>query len=469
MQRIKNAGQTLYNHKKKAIFASLVAAWGVNYVRHWIRDGDIRAYYARQALHQGEQLISAEDQPRRVTVLLNKSANGGSAIANFKQNALPLLHLAGIAVTVIKTEDAAQLRNLCAVLDRTEADGIFIVGGDGTLNNALAGLVERKSEYAPIPVGIFPGGRNNTALRALVPSVFRHTDDVRYQCESAMAVIDGTVKAVKPVRLDLVSVVPVEVEKPNEETGETEVTQLEHETVKQETIYTLGDITNGWFAYIDDRKWKFWYYGGFKRRFAYGWEMIKNSAAEVRTEIGLTDYCSGCNRCRTTKTEVVEKPTWRWWHALIGAPKPPKSDVTVKNYSQIVNEGCGRVTELCTQGTDVVISNEQHEDACGLRLRVGGTFAGRWGVARDGWNRTSEGLLTASAEHGFYTTDLIASQISMKFIEAPERLRKIFIAGDAKDFIPEKASVTIRPVEDSIYVFAPKSLRVGLEHLHDQK
>ena len=172
MERIRKFGTTIYTHKKKFIFACLVATYGVNYARSAVRDGEIRTYYARQAIKYGEQTISPEISPRKITVLINKSANSGSGVSDFQKNALPLLHLAGIAVTVIKVENAEQMRALCSVLDQTEADGIMVVGGDGTVSDVLTGLAQRKDELPSLPVGIFPGGKCNKSLRLLVPTVF---------------------------------------------------------------------------------------------------------------------------------------------------------------------------------------------------------------------------------------------------------------------------------------------------------
>ena len=65
------------------------------------------------------------------------------------------------------------------------------------------------------------------------------------------------------------------------------------------------------------------------------------------------------------------------------------------------------------------------QDACSLRLRVGGTFAGRLGIMSNGWARASEDFIISSATPGFYGTDLVASSISMKLIECPVSLASI--------------------------------------------
>lgn len=36
-----------------------------------------------------------------------------------------------------KPQDAGQLKNIASVLDRQEADAVYVVGGDGTVSNVL--------------------------------------------------------------------------------------------------------------------------------------------------------------------------------------------------------------------------------------------------------------------------------------------------------------------------------------------
>ena len=46
--------------------------------------------------------FSAEEKPRRVLVLANVTANGRHCYDDFVKNALPLLHLAGLQVDIVK-------------------------------------------------------------------------------------------------------------------------------------------------------------------------------------------------------------------------------------------------------------------------------------------------------------------------------------------------------------------------------
>ncbi|EPB79064.1 hypothetical protein ANCCEY_01817 [Ancylostoma ceylanicum] len=47
-------------------------------------------------------LFSAEDKPRRVLVLANVSSNERHSYDEFTKNALPLMHLAGLQVDILK-------------------------------------------------------------------------------------------------------------------------------------------------------------------------------------------------------------------------------------------------------------------------------------------------------------------------------------------------------------------------------
>lgn len=51
--------------------------------------------------------FTAEERPRRVLVLANVSCNERSCYDDFAKNALPLMHLAGLQVDIIKVQTTA--------------------------------------------------------------------------------------------------------------------------------------------------------------------------------------------------------------------------------------------------------------------------------------------------------------------------------------------------------------------------
>uniref|UniRef100_A0A914RT50 DAGKc domain-containing protein n=1 Tax=Parascaris equorum TaxID=6256 RepID=A0A914RT50_PAREQ len=252
--------------------------------------------------------ISPEDRPRRITALVNVYANERNAFENFRTNALPLLNLAGLEVNVIKAEDEEQMEAIAEAIDSTEADALYIVGGDGTISRVLSGIYCNR-ESSALPIGIFPGGNENRFLTGIAPQ-----SDVRHFCESAMALIEETKREVCVARCELDG--------------------FEENEYYKKPIYGLSDVSAGWFLHMEMRKKKLWYWGALKRRFAYFWEMLKRYPDPLQLSITYEEYCPGCNRCRPPST--TQKLQWRWWHALVGAPKYKDNGEPKKDYSRVV-------------------------------------------------------------------------------------------------------------------------------------
>lgn len=57
------------------------------------------------------------------------------AKAKFEKFCAPLLHLAGLSVSIVQTEAEGQARGLMEVMSNTDA--VAIAGGDGTLSEVL--------------------------------------------------------------------------------------------------------------------------------------------------------------------------------------------------------------------------------------------------------------------------------------------------------------------------------------------
>ncbi|KIH49509.1 hypothetical protein ANCDUO_20416 [Ancylostoma duodenale] len=70
------------------------------------------------------------------------------------------------------------------------------------------------------------------------------------------------------------------------------------------------------------------------------------------------EACTGCRACRPPV--MFEPPAWRWWHILTGPPRFREPEVK-KDYSDVVNENCGRIHEVDLKGTDLIIENNLQE------------------------------------------------------------------------------------------------------------
>ena len=67
----------------------------------------------------------------------------GKGRARFEKYCAPLLHLAGIKVSVMRTEGEGQAKDILEIVK--DCDAVLIAGGDGTLMEAVTGFMRRQS------------------------------------------------------------------------------------------------------------------------------------------------------------------------------------------------------------------------------------------------------------------------------------------------------------------------------------
>ncbi|CAD6197695.1 unnamed protein product [Caenorhabditis auriculariae] len=437
--RISRIPKTLWEHKKKTAFAGFLGYLGVDFAIRWNLNQKIRGFYARQALEYGQQTISPEVRPRRVFVLVNVEANGRHCYDDFQKNAMPLFNLAGIQVDVVKADNEVQLEALAGAIDEQEADAVYVVGGDGTMGKVVTGIFRNRTE-APLPVGCYPGGCDNLWLKRMAPAVFENAKDVRGACESAMAVVEGRLQPVYAFEFSI----------PDSE---------------EPVQYGVGDVGAGWFRQIEDKRKKLWYFGALKRRWAYVWEMVKRSPEPLEAQVEYEMPCSGCEKCRPKP--VYTPPTWRWWHILTGTPRV-KPDKTLRDFTGVLNENCGKEQELSIRGTDFLVENQQvydHELWSQLRLRMGGENFGRFGVIAEGQRRCSEDRVGTSSQPDFYSIDLLAKSLKLKFSQFPEYIRRIYVSSNPQTENVEEKTLRISTTQHKINVFLPSMIRLDLADL----
>lgn len=170
-------------HWKKFIFITPITAGTVWYVYDYTVTDSIMRSACRQAAARGdERLAFFNVHPRHVTVILNPTANKRKSKKLYNKWVEPILHLAGMKVSLIETEQPDQARDLMKIM--TDCDGVAIVGGDGTIREALDGFVDRQdvsndeqpqgNQMEPLnyfPIGIIPAGKSNTFAKELNSSL----------------------------------------------------------------------------------------------------------------------------------------------------------------------------------------------------------------------------------------------------------------------------------------------------------
>lgn len=115
--------------------------------------------------------IEADIKYRHLEIVINPNSGKGQAVKIFEQ-VRPLLDRSNLTYTVTQTTSAADTKNLARNLDLKKTDGLVIVGGDGTIHDAIAGLMSRGDRETAIklPLGTIPGGTGDGLAKSLLSS-----------------------------------------------------------------------------------------------------------------------------------------------------------------------------------------------------------------------------------------------------------------------------------------------------------
>jgi len=126
----------------------------------------------------------------------------------FQKYCEPLLHLAGISVTVIDTLSGSHARNIIMNLE-TPTDAIIVAGGDGTLSDVITGLM-RKYEHnfysvRQCPIGVLPLGNTNT-IASIFYREYEDLIDIHRMIDATMAIIKNNLKSIDAIEIKLLNV-----------------------------------------------------------------------------------------------------------------------------------------------------------------------------------------------------------------------------------------------------------------------
>lgn len=115
--------------------------------------------------------INADLKQRHLQIIINPNSGQKKAAKIFEQ-VLPLLDRSNLSYTVRETCSAADTKEVVRDLDLAMVDGLVIVGGDGTIHDAIAGLMSRQDsdQAMKLPLGMIPGGTGNGLSKSLLES-----------------------------------------------------------------------------------------------------------------------------------------------------------------------------------------------------------------------------------------------------------------------------------------------------------
>lgn len=113
--------------------------------------------------------IDAIVKPRHLQIILNPISGKGKALHIFEQ-VRSLFVRSHLEFTVTETFSAEDTKSFVSKLDLANTDGLVIVGGDGTIHDAIAGLMSRSDRSVAIktPIGVIPAGTGNGLSKTLL-------------------------------------------------------------------------------------------------------------------------------------------------------------------------------------------------------------------------------------------------------------------------------------------------------------
>jgi len=105
----------------------------------------------------------------------------------------PVLGAAEAELDVRVTTHAGHAAELASTMNLHGCDGFCVIGGDGTIHEAVGGLMEREAP-GTIPLGIIPGGTGNSVCEHLQCS---------HPIEAARRIVAGTTQPLDVVRVTM--------------------------------------------------------------------------------------------------------------------------------------------------------------------------------------------------------------------------------------------------------------------------
>ncbi|XP_054881359.1 acylglycerol kinase, mitochondrial-like [Poeciliopsis prolifica] len=245
MARVVKVFRTLRNHWKKSTVAACVVSYGGFWLYGKHCDSVVRREACQLAREFGRQQVAPQERLKKATVILNPAASNGKANNLFEKNAAPILHLAGVEITVVKTDYEGQAKKLMELMEQT--DMLIVAGGDGTLQEVITGLLRRPDQevFSSTPIGFIPLGSHNS----LSPSLhFLSDNKVKDITAATLSILQG-------------------------ETVPVDVLQIKGE--KEQPVFALIGLRWGAFRDVAAKISKYWYLGPLKTNAAHWFHTLR--------------------------------------------------------------------------------------------------------------------------------------------------------------------------------------------------
>ncbi len=197
----------------------------------------------------------------------------------------PLLNDSHLEYTLTETTRPGQIKDTLSQIDLSEIDGIILVGGDGSIHEAINGLMHRSDWQTAIlkPIGIIPAGTGNGLAKTLLEISGEPDDPV----SAAFLIVKGIAQG-KYRPLDIAKI---------EQNGQNYYSFLSFSwgiisdvDIESEKLRFLGSLRTDIYALM--RIWTLRYYAG---KFSYlPANLSETDASASATECQRFDRCPIC-------------------------------------------------------------------------------------------------------------------------------------------------------------------------------
>lgn len=317
---------------------------------------------------------STNVKARHVTVILNPAAKKRKAKKLFQKYCEPLLHLAGISVTIIDTVSGNHARNAIVNLE-IPTDAIIVAGGDGTLSDVITGLMRKYDnnlQYVrQCPIGILPLGKTNT-IANMFYQWYEDLSEIHHMIDATMAIIKNNYRLLDAI----------------------EIKVLEEDEESTKPVYAMGGIRWGAWSDVHAHIDKYWYWGYLRKYAAYVFNGYKSDLNwKCNAVLKYTNPCKGCSYCYSKEMYYNQSANSnrRWWHAFLPRKQTSTSESHI-DYSKIVNKDCGifhempiSTTELCIRTKNV--NNVSVGSTPSLNIALGPENVGYAAFVKKGWKQ----------------------------------------------------------------------------------
>lgn len=320
--------------------SATILTGGLWYTYDHTTTSDLMKYNCKKAASYGDQKLRNPLAPvRHITVILNPAAGNRKSKALYAKWVEPMLHLAGIKVSLIETSSLKQVYDLMKVM--SNCDGVAIVGGDETVHEALNGLMHRHDNVRAsqnFPIAIIPAGQYNSIARYIYQNFTTYRNRNEFAIKSAAQLVDAVT-----TKYDVLKITPLNKTSEND----------------SQPTYALRDLRYG--LYQDDY-FKLAGFSVYQNYVKPVWMRLlrtfrRDKYLEPSIEsISYTEPCDGCSKCyarhrlidnvlnENTAEQLAKK---RWWGGIVATKKPGNlvEDPQTKKEREILsrtNPECGK-------------------------------------------------------------------------------------------------------------------------------